>query len=215
MFWADLDIYDNHLYYPPYLLCWTHLGHFLYLHLLPNSVRTLKSPIFSPTKETCRLEMYSHQIGNKYGKLRIVIEPVNLYDAITASSWVPIERDGNDNTHWIEMTFPIGRVSQDFRILFEVVPKGLRTDEWSHVSIDNLRMRGCFKPTNQITAINGKCHLSDVKCKVKKIEVCIKARQQCDINIDCDNSEDEMANCGKFTQLLVVECIRIRVNGIL
>lgn len=175
------------------------LGHFLYLRLLPTTtIRTLKSPIFSPTKETCRLEMYAHQIGNKNGKLRIVIEPVNSFDTTSASSWVPIERDGNDNSRWTELTFPIGRVSQEFRILFEVVQKGIRPQQLAHVSIDNLRMRGCFKPSNQITAINGKCHLSDVKCKANKIEVCIKARQQCDINVDCDNREDEMVNCGKF-----------------
>lgn len=58
-------------------------------------------------------------------------------------------------------------------------------------------MRGCFEPKSPITAINGKCHTSDVKCTAKKLEVCIKALSQCDINIDCDNKEDEMVNCGK------------------
>lgn len=173
------------------------VGHFLHLRLLPaTTTRTLKSPTFGMTKETCRLEMYAHQSGNKNGKLRIVIEPVNSYDA-TASSWVPIERNGNDNRKWSELTFPIGRVSQEFRILFEVVPKNLRPQQRAHVSIDNLRMRGCFEPNNQITAVNGKCHISDVKCNANKVEVCIKARQQCDINIDCDDKEDEMVNCGK------------------
>lgn len=64
-------------------------------------------------------------------------------------------------------------------------------------SIDNIRMRGCFELNNQITAVNGKCQTSDIKCTVNKVEVCIKSRQQCDINIDCDNKEDEMVNCGK------------------
>lgn len=68
-------------------------------------------------------------------------------------------------------------------------------------SIDNLRMRGCFELNNQITAVNGKCHTSDVKCTANKVEVCIKSRQQCDINIDCDNKEDEMVNCGKCLSL--------------
>lgn len=58
-------------------------------------------------------------------------------------------------------------------------------------------MRGCFEPKNPTTAINGKCHTSDVKCTANKTEVCIKSRQQCDLNIDCDNKEDEMVNCGK------------------
>lgn len=110
------------------------LGHFLHLRLLPTTtIRTLKSPTFGMTKETCRLEMYAHQSGNKNGKLRIVIEPVNSFDATTASSWVPIEQNGNDNRKWTELTFPIGRVSQDFRILFEVVPIGLRSQQRGHV----------------------------------------------------------------------------------
>lgn len=58
-------------------------------------------------------------------------------------------------------------------------------------------MRGCFEPKNPITAVNGKCHTSDVKCTANKLVVCIESRQQCDINIDCDNKEDEMVNCGK------------------
>lgn len=110
------------------------LGNFLHLRLLPStSTRTLKSPTFHMTKETCRLEMFAHQSGNKNGKLRIVIEPVNSYDTTTASSWVPIERNGNDDNKWSEEMFPIGRVSQEFRILFEVVPSGLRSQQRGHV----------------------------------------------------------------------------------
>lgn len=79
------------------------------------------------TKDTCRLEMYVHQSGNKNGKLRIVIEAVN------SSSWVPNQRGGLDNHKWTELTFPIGKVSQDFRILFEIVPNGLRSQQRGHV----------------------------------------------------------------------------------
>lgn len=64
-------------------------------------------------------------------------------------------------------------------------------------SIDNLRMRGCFEPNNQITAVNGKCQSTDVKCTVNKVEVCISQVKQCDITNDCDNKEDEMVNCGE------------------
>lgn len=102
-------------------------GHFLHLRLLPNAdTRTLKSPTFDMTKETCRLDMFVHQSNNKNGKLRIVIERVN-------SSWVPIERNGNDNRKWMELSFPIGRVSQEFRILFEVVSSGYRSQQIGHV----------------------------------------------------------------------------------
>lgn len=178
------------------------VGHFLHLRLTPTTtIRTLKSPTFSTTREHCRLEMYAHQSGNKNGKLRIVIEPVNSYDATTASSWVPIERNGNDDRKWTELTFPIGRVSQDFRILFEVVPKGLRPQQRAHVSIDNLRMRSCFSQHSRTTAVNGECPINEVKCKSREIEVCIKPQQQCDINIDCDNKEDELLNCGEYSTI--------------
>ncbi|XP_031622043.1 ALK tyrosine kinase receptor isoform X2 [Contarinia nasturtii] len=174
-------------------------GHFLHLRITPSTtIRTLKSPMFGMTKESCRLEMFTHQSGNKNGKLRIVIEPINSHDTTTASSWVPNEQIGNDDRKWQEDTFPIGRVSQDFRILFEVVPNGLRPQQRGHVSIDNLRLRGCFEPNNQIKALNGKCHAPDVKCTANKVEMCISSRQQCDINIDCDNKEDEMVNCEKI-----------------
>lgn len=137
-------------------------GHFLHLRLLPTTtIRTLNSPTFGMTKETCRLEMYVHQSGNKNGKLRVVIEAVN------SSSWVPNQRVGfevcmplllkitgtrradenhfntlfpsicfflaQDNHRWTELIFPIGKVSQDFRILFEVVPGGLRSQQRGHV----------------------------------------------------------------------------------
>lgn len=103
------------------------LGHFLHLRLLPTPMtRTLTSPMFGETKTSCRLEMFVHQSNNKNGKLRIVIERVN-------SSWVPIEQNGNDNHKWMELSFSIGRVSQEFRILFEVVSSGLRSQQRGHV----------------------------------------------------------------------------------
>lgn len=72
-------------------------------------------------------------------------------------------------------------------------------------------MRGCFEPKNPITAVNGKCHTSDVKCTANKLVVCIESRQQCDINIDCDNKEDEMVNCGKCVWCMCL-CVRHSVT---
>lgn len=174
-------------------------GHFLHLRLSPTSpVHTIASPIFSSTKEGCHLDMFAHQSGNRNGKFRIVIEPVNK------SAWVPTERSGNDLRRWTELMFPIGRVSQEFRILLEVVPKGLRSQQRAYISIDNLRLRGCFEQNNSIAAINGKCAGTDIKCKSNNMDVCVKARQHCDINIDCDDREDEMKSCGKCGCRLVL-----------
>lgn len=178
-------------------------GHFLHVRMLPtSSIHTITSPTFAGTKEGCRLDLFAHQSGNRNGKFRIVIEPVNKPD-VTTSAWVPIERNGNDLRRWTELSFPIGRVSQEFRILLEVVPKGLRSQQRAYVSIDNLRLRGCFEPNNSMVAINGQCDVSDIKCKSNKIEVCVKARQHCDINVDCDDREDEMINCGKWARTVL------------
>lgn len=172
-------------------------GHFLHLRMLPtSSIHTLISPTFAGTKEGCHLEMFVHQNGNRNGIFRIVIEPVHTAE-VTTSAWVPIERTGNDLRKWDEMSFPIGRVSQPFRILLEVVPKGLRTHQRAYVSIDNLRLRGCFEQNTSVAAVNGKCLFGDMMCRANDVEVCINTRQQCDINVDCDKGEDENNNCGE------------------
>lgn len=172
------------------------LGHFLHLRLTPTIAnRTLKSPPFSTTKENCKLEVYVHQSGMTMGHLRIVIEPLNSYQSAASSSWVPVEYSGNDFRRWDRYTFAIGKVSQDFQILFEVVPKGLRGQQRGHVSIDNLSLRNCFP---EGSARGGTCQQTDVRCQTNKVDVCIKTPQICDINVDCDEKEDEIRNCGEL-----------------
>lgn len=134
-----------------------------------------------------------HQSNMAMGHLRIVIEPLNTYESSPASSWVPVEVNGNDLRRWDRFQFPIGRVSQDFQILFEVVPKGLRGQQRGHVSIDNLSLRNCFP---EGSARSDTCYMTDIRCQTNKVDVCIKTPQMCDINIDCDNKEDELLNCG-------------------
>lgn len=171
------------------------LGHFLHLRLTPTTTqRTLRSPPFSTTKENCKLEVYVHQSFMGMGHLRIVIEPLNAYDSTSAaSSWVPVEISGNDLRRWDRFQFPIGRVSQDFQILFEVVPKGLRGQQRGHVSIDNLSLRNCFP---EGATRGGNCYMTDIRCQTNRVDVCIRPPQICDINVDCDNKEDELLNCG-------------------
>lgn len=167
---------------------------------LTNSTgqRTLVSPPFSSTKEHCVLEVFIHQSGMQMGSLRIIIEPLNMYDSQhrqhpAASSWVPAEYGGNDYRHWEQFQFAIGRVTQDFRILFEVVPRGLRPQQRGHVSLDDLALKNCFPEGTR----TGTCSNIDVRCQTNKVDVCIKRSQVCDINVDCDEKEDELLNCGK------------------
>lgn len=124
-----------------------------------------------------------------HGSLRIVIEPQNSLE----SSWVPAEVPGNDLRHWQIIHFRIGRVSQDFQVLFEVVPKGLGGQTRGHVSIDDLTLKGCFPEG----ARTDTCHMAQVKCQKNKRDICLKTVRVCDIDIDCDDKEDELLNCGR------------------
>lgn len=124
-----------------------------------------------------------------HGSIRVVIEPLGSYEG----SWVPTEIAGNDFGRWELITFRIGRISKDFQILFEVVPGPTSETQRGHVSIDNLRMRNCFPEG----AKNETCDLSEVKCTTNKVAVCIDVPRICDINVDCDENEDELLNCGK------------------
>ncbi|KAG4074940.1 hypothetical protein HA402_009365, partial [Bradysia odoriphaga] len=164
-------------------------GHFLHLRLEPSTKhRTFRSPTFSVTRENCFLEMFIHQSSMQNGSLKIVIEPQS------SSSWVPAEIAGNDLRQWQQMHFRIGRVSQDFQIVFEVMPRGLVGSQRGHVSIDNLSLKGCF-PEGPRTDT---CSNALVKCQKNKRDQCLKTVAVCDIDVDCDDKEDELLNCEKI-----------------
>lgn len=78
-------------------------GHFLHLILNNDTgTRTLKSPVFSSSREKCYLEVFLHQSNMDHGTLRIVIESVS-----SSSSWVPSEIYGDDEKKWKYHTFDI------------------------------------------------------------------------------------------------------------
>lgn len=85
-------------------------------------------------------------------------------------------------------------VSKDFRILFEIVPNNLGGALRGHVSIDNLKMRNCFADSPR----KDSCSTSQIKCNESRIPVCIENARICDLVDDCDESEDELLNCGEF-----------------
>lgn len=63
-----------------------------------------------------------------------------------------------------------------------------------HVSIDNLKMRNCFADSPR----KDSCSTSQIKCNESRIAVCIENARICDLVDDCDDSEDELLNCGKL-----------------
>lgn len=131
-----------------------------------------------------------HMSGMLHGSIRLVIVPQNSYE----SSWVPTEIAGNSQNMWQYQHFRIGRVSQDFHALLEVVPKGLGGQTRGHVSIDDMQLHGCFPDPSQ----SDRCEMAQVKCQKNKRDICLKTVKVCDIDVDCDGSEDEHLNCDKI-----------------
>lgn len=159
------------------------------MRLHPTSgQQILRSPQFASTRDKCVLEVFVHQSSMSKGSLRVVVEPLKPHE----SSWISGEIAGNDLRRWELKSFPIGRITKEIRILFEVVPNSdIRR---GHVSIDNLKMRNCFPDR----VIKDNCSEVQVKCSANKMDVCMNIPRICDINVDCDNSEDEQLNCDKI-----------------
>ncbi|KAL9915872.1 anaplastic lymphoma kinase isoform 1-T8 [Glossina fuscipes fuscipes] len=165
-------------------------GHFLYARLLPTTMQiNLTSPQFSTTMEKCFLEIYIHQSGMSHGLFSVVVEPLHSQE----NPWVPAEIVGDNYRQWSRKFFKLGRITRDFRIVFEIVPK-LMEGQKAHVAIDNLRMVNCFPEGTK----SDKCGTSQVKCMMNKVPVCIPLPRICDITKDCDDAEDELLNCDKI-----------------
>jgi len=129
-----------------------------------------------------------HQSDMSHGLSRVVVEPLHPQE----SSWVPAEIMGDNYRQWTHRVFRLGRISRDFRIVFEIVPD-LKAGQKAHVAIDNLRMVNCFPEGTK----SEKCSTSQVKCMMNKVPVCIPLPRICDITRDCDDAEDEIQSCGK------------------
>lgn len=135
--------------------------------------------------------MAVHQSGMQQNSMRIVIRP------LSGNPWVLSEVTGNDYHTWEVARYRIGRVSQDFQILFEVVPNTqLADDEMrpGHVAIDDLTLRDCFPEL----APNDACQMAQVRCEKNRLERCLRTVQVCDVDVDCDMHEDEQLNCDKI-----------------
>ncbi|XP_034653781.1 ALK tyrosine kinase receptor [Drosophila subobscura] len=165
-------------------------GHFLYARVQPSTKPlNLTSPEFSTTMEKCFLEVYMHQSDMSHGLSRVVVEPLHTQE----SSWVPAEIQGDNFRTWTRKVYRLGRISRDFRIVFEIVPD-LKAGQKGHVALDNLRMVNCFPEGTK----SEKCSTSQVKCTNNRVPVCIHLPRICDITRDCDEAEDEHQSCDKI-----------------
>lgn len=163
-------------------------------------MRSLRSPIFSATQPNCQLQMSIHQSGMFGSSYRVVVEPLATGHRQQQSvvPWVPSEVGGNDYNTWETNRYRIGRISQDFQIVFEVVvdhdnmlDQGVRV---GHVAIDDLQMHDCFPDV----AHNETCQLAQVRCTRQRLDMCLRTVKVCDVDVDCDGGEDEALNCAKM-----------------
>lgn len=79
------------------------------------------------------LLFYSLNYAIKFYKCQIHSTEISSSSFFLNFLFITHTSNFQDNHRWTELTFPIGKVSQDFRILFEVVPGGLRSQQRGHV----------------------------------------------------------------------------------
>nr|CAD7260440.1 unnamed protein product [Timema shepardi] len=115
------------------------------------------------------------------GSFKVVVETVNR------TSWVIGEREGKERSGWEKYILNIGRISQKFIIVLEVVNWGVTP---GHIAVDNIALVDCF-PDFPMT---NSCLAPKFQCKD---ELCIERWQVCDITRDCLTGEDEEQECKK------------------
>nr|CAD7396369.1 unnamed protein product [Timema cristinae] len=172
-------------------------GHFLFLELsrITKEVHVW-SPHFVSTREHCRFEVMIQMANLTSGSFKVVVETVNRTSWVigeregkerSGASWVIGERKGKECSGWEKYILNIGRISQKFIIVLEVVNWGVTP---GHIAVDNIALVDCF-PDFPMT---NSCLTPKFQCKD---ELCIERWQVCDITRDCLTGEDEEQECKK------------------
>ncbi|XP_067007644.2 leukocyte tyrosine kinase receptor isoform X2 [Anabrus simplex] len=150
-------------------------GHFLLLHGSPEMREWhVRSPKYVGAGEQCRISVALHMAYMIGGNFKVVVETVDH------TSWVAAEIPGNDHRTWEKNLFTLGRISQEFNIVLEVVTSGRVP---SHLAMDNIRLLDCFPEPPQNGCNDMKFHCDN--------ETCISRDHVCDISPDCPDGEDE------------------------
>nr|XP_018913642.1 PREDICTED: uncharacterized protein LOC109041681 [Bemisia tabaci] len=78
--------------------------------------------------------MWLHMRAMNTSHVKVVVETSAL------NSWVAFERPGDSNSRWEKHQFRIGRILQEFRVLFEIVPP----PHPFHLAVDDISLVECF-----------------------------------------------------------------------
>ncbi|KAK5639789.1 hypothetical protein RI129_010600 [Pyrocoelia pectoralis] len=161
-------------------------GHFLLLRLKPTTRELhVTSPLFSPSADTCKIQVWIYQDGMVNGMIRIVAETENR------TQWLVSQIHGDSNRRWIKYNKAVGKISQDFHIILEIVPVQ-RSAKSALIAFDNIKLIECFPESDSINA----CTPFQYRCG--QTNVCINNTRICDINQDCELGDDETQNCEKI-----------------
>lgn len=89
---------------------------------------------------------------------------------------------------WIKHEKAIGKISQNFNIIFDVLPA---KNKGAVIALDNIKLTSCFPERDNANF----CTPYQFRCSVTNL--CINNTRVCDITQDCQFGDDETQNCGK------------------
>ncbi|XP_055359914.1 MAM and LDL-receptor class A domain-containing protein 2 isoform X2 [Betta splendens] len=148
-------------------------------HMSPAA---LQSPSMRQASTTCTLHFYYNMYGEDTKELNVLLKE----DSRTTPLWW---LSGNHDNVWHHGEVTVGRVSQDFVVLFEAS----RTfNKPGHVAIDDIDFTNCTFPVAQPL-----CPQDTFTCSNK---VCVEDTRVCDFSDDCGDWSDEN-NCEQLDAL--------------
>ncbi|XP_008194070.1 tyrosine-protein kinase receptor isoform X2 [Tribolium castaneum] len=167
------------------------LGNFLLLRLsspMTSEFLHVTSPLFSPTRNSCRLQVWIYQENMNNAEIRIVGDKTtNHSQSINNHTQWLVERIRGDNSKkWRKYESPIGKMSENFTIILEVVPSQTIT-QGAVVAFDNIALTHCYPK------LDDTCTPHQYRCK--STTNCINNTSICDITQDCLLGDDERQNC--------------------
>ncbi|KAM3603666.1 uncharacterized protein V6R79_000320 [Siganus canaliculatus] len=137
------------------------------------SPATMQSPTMKQASATCTLHFYYNMFGEDLEELRVVLKEG---PRTTTLWWLA----GNHGDSWRLGEVRVGRMPDDFTILFEAS----RTfTALGHIAIDDIDFTNCTLPEPQPV-----CPDDLFSCNNS---VCVEQSQVCDFNDDCGDRSDE------------------------
>nr|XP_046265191.1 MAM and LDL-receptor class A domain-containing protein 1 isoform X2 [Scatophagus argus] len=149
------------------------------------SPAALQSPTMTQSSASCTLHFYYNMYGDDIEELNVVLMEGSR---ITTLWWL----SGSHDDLWHSGEVTVGRVPQDFNILFKASRTFTKT---GHIAIDDIDFTNCTLPESQPL-----CPENMFTCNNT---VCVEHSQVCDFSDDCGDWSDEN-NCE--TQGVVERC---------